>query len=199
MSKIAIISDIHNNIVNLKKVLDFCGREKIETIICCGDLASLETLDFMNDNFSGNILYIFGNADYDDVRNLINEKQKECHSELVSESQKERCRNKFGMTVKYKNAYLFPDFGEAVIEKKNVAFVHYPDKAKGLARSGKYDFVFYGHTHKPWIEKMKADANQKECTLLNPGTTAGEIYPPTFAVWETEHDKFDLIRIHELK
>ncbi len=194
----AIISDIHNNEVNLKKVLDYCAKEKIGTIICCGDIASKETLDFLNDNFSGNILITFGNAEYDDLRELAEEKQKECHSELDSESQDNRLRNKFGMTTKYKQIYLFKDFGEVIIEKKNVAFVHFPEKARGLALTGKYDFVFYGHTHKPWIEKAKADANQREYTLLNPGTTAGEIYPPTFAVWNTDDD-FKLIRIHDLK
>lgn len=170
----AIISDIHNNEVNLKKVLDYCIREKVSTIICCGDISSKETLDFLNDNFSGNILCTFGNAEYDDLRDLAEEK-------------------------KYKKVYLFKDFGEVIIEKKNVAFVHFPNKAKSLGRTGKYDFVFYGHTHKPWIEKAKADANQKEYTLLNPGTTAGEIYPPTFAIWNTDNDDFKLIRIHELK
>lgn len=172
--KVAITSDIHNNEVNLKKVLGFCAREKIETIICCGDLASLETLDFMNDNFSGNILYTFGNADYDDLREL-------------------------GEQKKYRSTFLFKDFGEAVIEKKNVAFVHFPDKAKSLARTGKYDFVFYGHTHKPWTAKGTANGNGKEYILLNPGTTGGEIYPPTFAVWEIEKNDFKLIRVHELK
>lgn len=172
--QIAIISDVHNNEVNLAKVLDYCKREKIETIICCGDLASRETLDFMNDNFFGIILYTFGNADYDDLRELAKEK-------------------------KYRNTYLYPDFGEAVIEKKNVAFVHFPDVAKSLARTGKYDFVFYGHTHKPWIANGEAIESGRKYSLLNPGTTAGEIYPPTFAVWETENGKFSLIRVHDLK
>ena len=40
---IAIISDIHDNIPNLKKVLDYCRENKVEKIICCGDLATLET------------------------------------------------------------------------------------------------------------------------------------------------------------
>ena len=48
--KIAIISDVHDNIPNLKKILNYCIENKIEKIICCGDLASLETLDFINDN-----------------------------------------------------------------------------------------------------------------------------------------------------
>jgi len=173
---IAITSDIHNNEVNLAKVMHYCQENKIQTIICCGDLASRETLDFMNNNFSGNILYTFGNADYDDLRELAEQK-------------------------KYRNTYLFKNFGEAVIEKKNVAFVHFPDKAKSLARTGKYDFVFYGHTHKPWIVSAVSpeDTGSKNYTLLNPGTAAGEIYPPTFATWETETGKFNLIRVHDLK
>jgi hypothetical protein len=35
--------------------------------------------------------------------------------------------------------------------------------------------------------------------MLNPGTTGGEIYAPTFAVWNVEEGKFELIRIHDLK
>lgn len=172
---VAIISDIHNNEINLEKVLNYCKKNEIKTIICCGDLASLETLEYLNNNFSGNILYTFGNADYDDLRELDSQK-------------------------KYRNTYLFKNFGEAIIEKKNVAFTHFPDRAKGLARTGKYDLVFYGHTHKPWVVSAEAMTDKKKkYTMLNPGTVAGEIYPPTFAVWDTENDKFELIRVHDLK
>jgi hypothetical protein len=184
---VAIISDIHNNEVNLKKVLDYCVKEDVKTIICCGDLASLETLDFLNANFSGNILLTFGNAEYDDIRNLENQK-------------------------KYKQTFLFKDFGELEVPVspargemakgqrggRKIAFVHYPNMAKSLARTGKYDFIFYGHTHKPWVVSTEAPTGRKY-TLLNPGTTSGEIYPPTFAVWETDDDNFKLIRVHELK
>ena len=62
--KIVIISDIHDNEVNLKKVLDFCAREKIGTIICCGDLGNIETLEYFSANFSGTIHFTFGNADW---------------------------------------------------------------------------------------------------------------------------------------
>jgi hypothetical protein len=165
--KIAIISDVHNNETNLKKVLNYCGREKISALICCGDLASMETLDFLCDNFSGEVFYTFGNMDNGQL----------CDFEFVPE---------------YKNAKIFQNFGETEINKKKIAFVHFPDKAKKLCGAGKYDFVFFGHTHKPWVEKIE------NCTLLNPGNVAGEIYPPTFAVWNTENDKFDLIRIHSL-
>lgn len=185
--KIAITSDIHNNEVNLKKVLAFCTQEKIEAMICCGDLASKEVLDFMNTNFSGKIYFTFGNADYDDLTNLWTGSSKP----RISGSDEK---------VIYENTFLYKDFGEAIVENKVIAFVHYPDIAKSLARTGRYDFIFYGHTHKPWIVSAKAPSG-KDYTMLNPGTTGGEIYPPTFAIWDTEKktEPFKLIRIHDLK
>jgi len=164
---IAIISDVHNNDSNLKKVLNYCQREKIETIICCGDLASKETLDFLNDNFSGTIHYAFGNMDNGQLKY-------------------------FALGEKYKKSIFYKDHGEAEIKGKKMAFVHFPDIAKKLAITGNYNFVFYGHTHKPWVEKIN------NCTLLNPGNVAGEIYPPTFATLDLENNKYKLIKIHEL-
>ncbi|PJA86953.1 MAG: hypothetical protein CO141_02050 [Candidatus Moranbacteria bacterium CG_4_9_14_3_um_filter_42_9] len=166
--KVVIISDIHDNAVNLKKVLDFCAREKIETIICCGDLGSAETLKYLSDNFSGTIHLAFGNADWS-------------------------WEKEYAALGKHKDILFYKDFGEAEIGQKKVAFVHYPKMAKELCQSGKYGFVFHGHTHKPWEE------NTGQCKILNPGNVAGTFYAPTFAVWETNSDKFSLIRVHELK
>lgn len=69
---------------------------------------------------------------------------------------------------------------------KKIAFVHYPDKAMALAESGQYDLVFYGHTHKPWEEKIG------NCRLVNPGEVAGQRFKPTFALYDTETDKLEL-------
>jgi len=174
--KIAIISDVHNNETNLKKVLDYCQRENIQTIICCGDLASQEALHFVTKNFAGTFYYTFGNMDDDFLREFEN----------VDE---------------YKNAKIFHNFGEAEFDNKKIAFVHYSNVAEKLSQTGKYDFVFYGHTHKPWVASAEATADQelKKCTMLNPGNVAGELYPPTFAVWNTENNNFELIRVHDLK
>ena len=165
--KIAITSDIHNNEVNLKKVLDYCKRENIKTIICCGDMASKETLDFYI-FFQKDIYFAFGNMDNGHLK-------------------------KYPFEKKYKNTFIFRDTGEAKIENKDVAFTHYPEEAERLAQTGKYNFVFHGHTHKPWTDKIH------NTIILNPGNVAGEIYPPTFAIWNTKNDHFDLIRVHDLK
>jgi putative phosphoesterase len=167
--KVAIISDVHNNEVNLKKVLDYCAKNEIKKIICCGDLAAMEMLDFLNNNFAGEIFFVFGNMDNDFLKKYPFE------------------NNQYGKIKIFKN------FGEAEIDGKNIAFVHFPEAAKELCQSGKYEVVFYGHTHKPWEEKING------CVLLNPGNVAGDIFPPTFAVWDTEDGKFELERIHNLK
>jgi uncharacterized protein len=182
--KIAIISDIHNNEANLEKVLDYCAKNEIEKIICCGDLASLETLDYLSDNFSGKIFYTFGNMDNDFLKN------KFCHPELVSGSRDSELKS--GMTCEYKNTKIFKNFGEAEIEGKKVAFIHFHREAKELCGSGKYDFVFYGHTHKPFEEMTN------NCKMLNPGNVGNQIFPPTFAVWNTTDDLFQLIKINSL-
>ena len=167
--QIAIISDTHDNIPNIKKVLDYCRGNKVEKIIHCGDLAMTETLDYINANFPGEIFFTFGNMDDGHVSDY-NFKNNQ-----------------------YKHTQIFPDFGHAEIAGKKVAFVHYPDVAKQLCESGTYDFVFHGHTHKPWTEIVN------NCTMLNPGNVANQYCPPTFAIWDTADNKFQLIRINELK
>ena len=79
-----------------------------------------------------------------------------------------------------------PENMELTLGGKKIFFNHYPDIAKTMAESGKYDLVFYGHTHRPWEEKVG------NCRLINPGEVAGQRYKPTFAVYNTEHDALEL-------
>ncbi|PLX26954.1 hypothetical protein C0583_05180 [Candidatus Parcubacteria bacterium] len=122
--KIVITSDIHDNITNLKTCLDWCKKEKIETMICCGDLASLDTLEILSKNFPGQIHYVSGNMDYiyqddaDDFSNISH------HGEV----------------------------GRVEIAGLNIGMCHQPFKFDRVLALGECDIVFYGHTHKPWEE-----------------------------------------------
>ena len=103
---------------------------------------------------------------------------------------------------KYRSINIFSKHGEVEIANKKMAFVHFPEYAERLAKEGRFDFVFYGHTHKPWTEKINGEdknGNFKECEMLNPGNVANQYYPPTFAVWDSIQDAFSLIRINGLK
>ena len=84
------------------------------------------------------------------------------------------------------NLNNIPDEMEVELGGRKIAFVHYPNAAKKLADSGKYDLVFYGHTHRAWEEKIG------NCRLVNPGEVANQRFKPTFAVYNTETDELEL-------
>lgn len=79
-----------------------------------------------------------------------------------------------------------PEKDEMEFNKKKIAFTHFPDIAKKLSQSGKYDLVFYGHTHRPWDEKIG------ETHMVNPGELAGQFTKPTFAIYDTSTGTLEL-------
>ncbi len=79
-----------------------------------------------------------------------------------------------------------PEKMEIELGGKKIFLNHYPEVAKKAAESGKYDLIFYGHTHRPWEEMIN------KCRLVNPGEVAGQRYKPTFALYDTETDKLEL-------
>jgi len=81
---------------------------------------------------------------------------------------------------------------EIDLGNKKIAFVHFPQIAKNLAESEKYDIVFYGHTHKPWMEEVG------KCRLINPGEVAGQRFKPTFAIYDTKTNKLELKILEKL-
>ncbi len=173
---IAIISDTHDNLPNLERFLNWARENQIEAVIHCGDIASAETIDFLSRNFAGRIHLVYGNMDV----NYRDEIHKKC-DEL-------------------KNVKLDGEVGEIIVEtghpsdrviwadasSRRIAFCHLPEKAKELASSGRYNLVFYGHTHQPGIEKIG------RCQIINPGTLAGLFQKATFAVFDTTTKKLDL-------
>jgi len=167
--KIAIISDSHDNIPNLKKAIDFIKKEKIKTILHCGDVCAPATLKEVFSNFKGKVYIVFGNVDGD-------------HFNMTKLS-----------FEKLSDVKILGEIGELTLGGKKIAFTHYPKFAKGLAATGNYDIVFYGHSHKPWEEKIN---NTK---LVNPGNLAGIFYKPTFAIYNTKTGKLELKILQNLK
>lgn len=161
--RITIVSDSHDNLVNIDKMLTFCKKEKIEVMLHCGDICSPSALDYLARNFSGKIFYVLGNV----------------HGELEEME---------GVNKKRNNLVFLGDQGDPVIKGVNlkIGMVHYPDVAKKMAETKKYDFVFHGHTHQPWEETIG------HCKVVNPGTLAGMFNKPTFAVLNTETKNLEL-------
>lgn len=162
--KLAIISDTHDNLANLGKFLFLAEETGVKILLHCGDVCRAETLKKIAENFNGKIYIVLGNAD---IKEGI-------------------------LKVKKRGLKIFPELGEVKIGKLRIAFSHFETVAKKLCRNGKYDFVFYGGDHKPWLEEISG------CILANPGNLAGLYYEATFAVLDTKKKNLELKILEKL-
>ncbi len=180
--RIAIVSDTHGNVANFRKMVDWLNKENIQTILHCGDIGSPESLEESLADFKGDFFGVFGNMDKD-FKILIEEYNKIPRvkiNEVLLETEIENPSTCSGQV--------------------KIAITHYPDDAKKLAQSAKYDLVFYGHTHRPWEEKIPASPSQGRgsCHMINPGELAGQLYKPTFAVYDIDTDNLGLKILEKL-
>ena len=176
--RIIIISDTHGNLANLKKVVNFALKENIKVILHCGDIGSPEFLREALQNSNIKLFGVLGNMDF------IYRNKLEIYNSIenIPPQAGSRCGG-----IKIQEKVL-----EIPIDNKLIAITHYPEKAKLLAESGKYRLVFYGHTHKPWVEKIGV------CKLANPGELAGQLYKPCFAIYDAKNDFLELKILEKL-
>lgn len=162
--KIVVISDIHDNLENLQKCLGWCEEQGIDSLFCCGDITNSETLEFISKNFLSDIYLVRGNMD------------------IYDESEVE----------KYKNIKYFGRVGRFDLDGKNIGLCHEPFLIEKVLEKGDCDIVFYGHTHKPWIEK------QKGVDTINPGTLGGVFQSASFSFWDTRKNILELKVLDQL-
>lgn len=165
--KIAVLSDIHDNIWNLEKVLNKLKNEKVDDIIFCGDFCAPPTFRKLAD--LGLPLYaVFGNVDG---------AQKEITT----------------LTFKsYKNVILEKDILKIELGGRKIAVCHNDEFAEGLAKTGKYDAVFHGHTRITKSEKIV------KTLLANPGEIHGGISGKcTFGVYDSDKNDLEIEEVFE--
>ena len=155
--KFLVISDIHDNLVNLKKCLDWGRGEGVDNAVCCGDVVNAETLKHLAENFK-TIYLVRGNL------------------EIYEEPE----------VNKYSNINYLNRFGTFEIDGRAVGLCHEPWFIKKVLELKKCNLVFYGHTHKPWIEERDG------VITANPGTLGGVFNKASFAVWDSLNGKLEL-------
>jgi uncharacterized protein len=120
-----VISDIHDNLVNLEKCLKWGRSQGARKAICCGDIVNAETLAYLAENFE--IMYL--------VRGNL---------EIYDEAE----------IRKYKNINYLGRLGTFEIDGKVIGLCHEPWHIKKVLELKKCDIIFYGHTHEPWISEQ---------------------------------------------
>ena len=125
--KIGVLSDTHDNLVNIRKAVDIFSKNGVEAVIHGGDFCSPFTIPEFKPLFDKGVKMhaVFGNNDGDRVL-------------LVRRG---------GESV------TFTDFTCIVtLDGKKIVVMHYPELADDLYRLGAYDLVVYGHNHKRRLE-----------------------------------------------
>lgn len=156
--KIAIISDIHDNLENLRIFLAWAGKEEVNRLACLGDVTNSETLKALAEGFAGGIFLVRGNQE------IYNEEELKKYDNIIDGG--------------YSSVFT--------ADGASFGICHEPFRAENILEKEKPEIIFYGHTHKPWIEEKGG------VKLANPGTLGGVFFRATFAVWDTESGKLEL-------
>jgi putative phosphoesterase len=124
--KLAILSDVHDNIWKLKTLL---ADLEADVLIFCGDFCAPFTLAQIAEGFSGPVHVVFGNNDGDQF--------------LLAR-----------VAGNFPHVTLHGDFAELEMDGRQVVITHYPQIGQALARGGTYDLVCHGHSHERVIETL---------------------------------------------
>ena len=129
--RIAILSDIHDNIWALEKVLAGVNAAGAAALIFCGDFCAPFSLTLLAERFRGPIHAVAGNNDGDML--------------LLA-------RN----AAKAGNVTLHGPYAELVLDGRRIFVHHYSAIGEAVAAAGLYDLVCCGHNHQAEIRRLGA-------------------------------------------
>lgn len=155
--KIAIISDIHDQINNLEWVLKELSQREYDHTFLLGDYCSPFIINKLLE-IESPINAVWGNNDGDKQTNL-----------------------EFAKKHKYPFLFSSSNFDDVILEDKKYFITHYPHLAENAAFSGKFDAVFHGHDH------TRREENINNTPVINPGKLAlYPNDEKSFAIFDTE-------------
>ncbi|MCP5524625.1 MAG: metallophosphoesterase [Verrucomicrobiales bacterium] len=127
--KIAILSDIHDNLPALRQALKQIADRGAEVLICCGDLCSPFVAKELGLGFGGPVHVVFGNNDGDRWRIGLN-------------------------AVNHPHLQLHGEFVELELGGRTFAVQHFDNIGRALAKGAAFDVVCFGHNHRFEISQV---------------------------------------------
>lgn len=130
--KLGVMSDSHDNIPNVKRAVALFNEIGVELVVHAGDFIAPFAIDPLAD-LNCRVVGVFGNNDGERV---VLVKKFEAIGEV------------------------HPNLASTSLGDKTIAVMHYPELAIPIAKSGDYDIVVYGHTHKIDTQKVSVHTNE---------------------------------------
>jgi len=195
--KIAVLSDIHDNVWKLEAALGKIRELKPDALFCCGDLCSPFIVGLMSralrDEPAGVLVpihVVFGNNDAD----LYRITQQAVAGQMMFYGELAEFVMADGK-LQPRKEFVDPQtkvdhFYDSANDGKRIAVHHFDYLARPIAASGKYAAVFYGHNHKRRHERSETT------DVINPGAIMGYDgankmdIPSTFVVYDTDGKEF---------
>ncbi len=154
---VALISDIHDRSTNLLLALARAQELGCAHLLCMGDVAQLSTFRLLCEEWPHGADVVFGN----------NEWHRDCFLRVADE---------------YPHVTHHGDEATVTLGGRTIFFCHYPHVAARAAASGRYDAVFFGHTHRAELHPASPGGAP---LLLNPGEIQGRAGRPCMAIYDT--------------
>ena len=159
--RIGIISDSHDNVWRLEEAIHLL--KAVDVVLHCGDLISPFMVHRLAKGLAPIPIHmVWGNNDGDKL--------------TVAR-----------IAQDYPEFRIHGEFAELEINGFRIAMNHYPEIARGLAHSGQYDLVCYGHDHTAFQGEIG------QTTILNPGEVMGMNGCSTLAFYEMEMRRVEFI------
>ncbi len=135
--KIGVVSDTHNNLKNVTKIVDLFNEAGIERVVHTGDITQAKTLHLMA-HLDARMVGVFGNNDF------------------------ER-RTLEAATLRHGFHFVEPPL-ELLWHDRRIVVVHDPRDLAGIDANG-FDIALHGHTHSLCIERANGQLifNPGEC------------------------------------
>lgn len=154
---VGVLSDTHDSMVNLEKAIKVFKSWGVSAVIHLGDFVAPFTLRLLLDSLSVKFEGVFGNNDGERL-GLV--KIASLYNGVLGEQPRI-------VSLGGRRILLAHGFGDPASTYEVV---------RGLVESGRWDAVFYGHTHEANIEYVRGKL------LLNPGDGGGALNKPTIAI-----------------
>ena len=159
--RIAILSDIHDNVWKLDAAL--AAVRDADVLLCCGDLCSPFIAHQLGRGFARPIHIVFGNNDGDLYRITMNARR-------------------------YDHVRLHGELFRGEFDGRRFAMNHYDNIARQLAASGEFDVVCFGHNHVFEIARIGAALAINPGAIMGatfaPDGSRTDV-PSTFVIYET--------------
>jgi uncharacterized protein len=163
--KIAILSDIHDQIPKLHAALALVRDRGAEVVICCGDLCSPFIAKELGQGFSGPIHIVFGNNDGDRFRIASN-------------------------AARFPNLQFHGEYVELELAGRRFSVNHFDQVGRAIARGQQHDVVCFGHNH-----RFEIASHGRTLLVNPGEIYGGLTGQSTFAVYDTANGTADRVAV----